>query len=81
MAVSNASKQYLAVCERAKHAICVVHDLANPTRKPKMLTSTEYTASEFIDVKFAHSAERQQNFLLTMTGEPDYLLIIWLWDK
>lgn len=59
MNVSNIiPKQYLAVCEKSSQAICVVHDLVNTNRKPKYLTSSEYDADSFTDVRFAHTEER-----------------------
>jgi hypothetical protein len=45
------------------------------------LTTNESVATEFIDVKFAYSDEKLTNFLFTLTGEPDYRLVVWLWDK
>lgn len=80
LAVSNVPRKYLAVCERAKQAVCIIYDLTQQ-KKPRYLTSNEYTATEFVDVKFAYSEEKLSNFVLTMTGKPDYRVIIWLWDK
>lgn len=67
MAISP-SKRNLAVCERADHAVCFVYDLHAPNRKPRVLTSTEIDAAEFVDVKFAHSSEKLTNFLLTLVS-------------
>ena len=67
MAVSNISKRYLAVCEEAKHALCIVYDLHTLKRK-KILTSSEIHASKFIDVKFGYSEEKLTNFLVTLVS-------------
>lgn len=45
-------KKFLAVCEKAERALCIVYDLATNKRK-KILTSTDYNAREFISVAFS----------------------------
>ena len=51
LAVSPA-KKYLAVCEKAERALCIVYDLTTLKRR-KILTSTDYSAKEFISVAFS----------------------------
>ena len=68
MAVSNVNKRFLAVCEEAKQALCVVYDLQTLKRR-KILTSSEIQSSKFTDVKFAYSEEKLTNFLMTLVSE------------
>jgi hypothetical protein len=76
----NQTKRYLAVCERSTQAICFVYDMHTLKRR-RVLTSSELQANEFTQVSFAYSEEKLHNYLLTLSGEPDYRVIIWLWDK
>ena len=48
-------KRLLAVCERAKQAICSIYDTTTFKRK-KILTSTEYNACEFVAAAFNNTA-------------------------
>lgn len=66
MAVSH-SKKYLAVCERASQAICFVYEL-NTLKRRRVITSSESSAQEFVDVKFAYSEEKLTNFLFTLVS-------------
>ena len=50
-------------------------------KRRRVLTSSELQAKEFTQVSFAYSEEKLHNYLLTLSGEPDYRVIIWLWDK
>lgn len=59
------SRKYVAVCEKAERALCMVWDIsgvsANPVVQPKrkkILTSTDYLAKEFISVAFAPTNEK-----------------------
>jgi len=72
------SKKFLAVCERAERAVCCVFDMTTMKRR-KVLTSTEFSAQEFVSVNFAPSNEK--SMLVTLTSEPDFMVIIWIWDK
>ena len=68
MAISNVNnRRYLAVCEEARQALCVVYDLHTLKRK-KILTSSEIKSSKFTDVKFAYSEEKLTNFLVTLVS-------------
>ena len=67
MAVSNVNKRFLAVCEEARQAICIIYDLTTLKRR-KILTSSEVQSSKFTDVKFAYSEEKLNNFLLTLVS-------------
>lgn len=59
------SRKHIAVCERAERAICIIYDLENliknptvPAKRKKVLSSSDYTAKDFICVCFAPSAEK-----------------------
>ena len=59
------SKKFVAICEKAERALCMVWDIsgvaANPVIQPKrrkILTSTDYIAKEFISVAFAPNNEK-----------------------
>lgn len=86
MAVSPVKKQFLAVCERAERAVCVIYDISGlgqnpplPPKRRKVLSSSDYTAKEFISVCFAPTAEK--SMLATLTGKDCYKVILWNWDK
>lgn len=59
------SRKHLAVCERAERAICVIYDISGlaqnppiPPKRKKILSSSDYSAKEFICVAFAPTAEK-----------------------
>lgn len=62
LALSN-SKRFLAVCEKAKQALCIIYDLQGvshgqqPKRK-KILTSHDYYAKEFVSAVFSPHHEK-----------------------
>jgi hypothetical protein len=41
-------------------------------------STVQYQSKEFLSVCFAPKTEKHH--LLTLTGEPDYMLIFWKWD-
>jgi hypothetical protein len=68
----------VAVCEKSERAICLIWDIsgvaANPVVLPKrrkVLTSTDYSAKEFISVAFAPTNEK--SLLATLVG---YIFIL-----
>ena len=67
LAVSQ-GKKYLAVCEKAERALCIVYDLATLKRR-KVLTSTDYNAREFISVAFSASNEKSLLCTLVSTSQ------------
>lgn len=67
MAISP-NKKYLALCERAEQAVCLIYEL-NTLKRRRILTSEEFASKEFIDVKFAYSEEKLTNFLLTLVSD------------
>lgn len=67
------SRKYVAICEKAERAICLVWDISgissNPPVAPKrrkVLTSSEYNAKEFLSVAFAPTNEK--SLLVTLVS-------------
>ena len=77
-------KKYLAVCEKAPQAICVVYELKTLKQK-RVLTSSEIGASEFVGLSFARSEkDKLQQYLCTLTNrcaDGQFRLVVWLWEK
>lgn len=71
-------KKYIAICERAEKAQCFIFDTTTQRRR-KCLVANECESQEYISVAFSPANEK--NFLITLSGEPDYMLIFWQWDK
>jgi hypothetical protein len=74
----SAAKKFIAVCEKAEKAVCVVYDAITHKRR-RILTSTEINAKEFISAAF--SPLNEKSLLCTLSGEPEYKVILWTWDK
>jgi len=72
------NKGYIAICEKAEKAQCSIYD-TNTSRKRKTLTASDSNAQEFISVAFSPVNERSH--LITLSGEPDWTLMFWKWDK
>ena len=74
------NKKFLAVAERATQAICIIYDITTLKRK-KICTTGDCVSKSFTSLAFANSDQKSEQFLVTLTGEPDYRAIIWLWEK
>ncbi len=74
MAISD-NKKFLAICEKAKQAICFIYEVATLKRR-RIITSSESVAKEFIDVRFAHSEDKMTNFLLTLVSICSFLFCV-----
>jgi hypothetical protein len=74
------NKKEIAVCEKAENAVCVIYEMSTLKRR-KILCSTDYASTTFTAVNFAKSSEKLNQFIVTITGEPDYRAIVWLWEK
>ena len=67
------SKRYLAVCEKAERALCIIYDMhplslmppQNPKRK-KILTSHDCNSREFVSVAF--DPHHEKTFLATISA-------------
>ena len=79
MALS-ANKKEIAICEKSDHAICVIYELSSLKRR-KVLCSNDCASKSFTAVAFAKSQEKLNQYLVTLSGEPDYRAIVWLWEK
>lgn len=77
-------KKYLAVCEKAPQAICVVYELKTLKQK-RVLTSSEIGATEYVGLSFARSEkDKLQQYLCTLTNrcsDGQFRLVVWLWEK
>ena len=77
------SKKYLAVCEKSKWATCTIYDIISQKKKKTLpdpdIDCSDYTSGEFLSACFSPKAENQ--FIITLTGAPDWLLLLWDWDK
>lgn len=71
-------KGYIAICEKGEKAQCSIFD-TNTSRRRKTLTASDLSATEFISVAFSPVNER--SLLITLSGEPDWTLMFWKWDK
>jgi hypothetical protein len=78
-------KKYVAVCEKSSLAMCTIYDI-HSQKKVKVLPDqdlkcTDFEAKEFLSVCFnPMSSKAEGKQLITLTGEPDWLLILWNWD-
>lgn len=79
MALS-AGRTLLAVCEKAAQAICVIYDM-NTLKRRRVITSSDCGSKAFTAVNFSKSNEKSTQYLVTISGEPDFSVIVWLWDK
>lgn len=77
MAIS-ANRRYLAVSECGEKATITVYDLQHEQgRKRKVLTAGEIPLQEFACMAFSPDSK----YLIGQTGGPDWMLILWLWEK
>ena len=72
------SGRFLAIGEKSERAVAFVFDLHNMKRK-KSLTTSDIMSTEFISMAF-HPFHEQKTFI-TMGGEPDWVLVMWNWDR
>ena len=79
----SASKKYLAVCEKTTRALCTIYDI-NSQKKKKTLPDPDvdcrdYESREFLSACF--NPKDENRYIITLTGQPDWQLILWDWDK
>jgi len=67
------SRKYVAVCEKAERAICIIWDVSGITSNPpaapkrrKVLTSSDYNSKEFLSAAFAPTNEK--SMLVTLVS-------------
>lgn len=71
------SRKYLAVCERAEHAVMSVYHIASQ-KKSKLLPQgapLDVASNEFVTAAFSGDSK----MLAAVTG--DFTIVLWLWDK
>lgn len=91
-----ANRKLLAVCERANKAVCSVYNVQkflegikdkkagshvfdqSNFKKKRVLISSEYDAREFLSADFCPDNDK---LIATVTGKPDFKVILWIWDK
>ena len=71
-------KKHIAIWERAAKAQCSIFDTAT-SRRRKTLTANDLNSTDFISVAFSPSNEKEH--LITLSGEPDWTLMFWNWNK
>ncbi|XP_029362494.1 cilia- and flagella-associated protein 57 isoform X2 [Echeneis naucrates] len=70
--------RYLAVSECGDKATITVFDLQHEQgRKRKVLTAGDIPAQEFVCLAFSPDSK----YLIGQTGGPEWMLILWLWEK
>ena len=74
----SASGRFLAMGEKTDRAVAFVFDLHTMKRK-KHLTTSEIMSTEFVSMAFHPFHEHKT--LITMGGEPDWMLVLWNWDR
>jgi hypothetical protein len=78
------SKKFLVICEKATRAVWTIYEIQHQKVRRSLLKGDQegtafYQSKEFLSVSF--SAKNEKHHLLTLTGEPDYQLILWKWDQ
>ena len=87
LVVSHEEKpKYLAVCEKGERAQVTIYETSNlKTRKrilpcePNQLSEHVTNAQEFLSCAF--SPKQSQQYLITLSGEPDWKVIFWQWER
>uniref|UniRef100_A0A8C6TUU5 Cilia and flagella associated protein 57 n=1 Tax=Neogobius melanostomus TaxID=47308 RepID=A0A8C6TUU5_9GOBI len=74
----SANRRYLAASESGERATITVFDLQHEQgRKRKVLTAGDFQVQEFICMAFSPD----NKYLIGQTGGPEWVLILWLWEK
>ncbi|XP_043941309.1 cilia- and flagella-associated protein 57 [Protopterus annectens] len=71
--------RYLAVAEKGSDkATVTVYDLQIiPSKKRKVLSVSDFAVQEFVSLAFSPDSR----YLITQTGQPEWTLVYWMWDK
>lgn len=80
----SASKKFLVICERAARAVWTIYEIQHQKVRRSLLkgdteSTAQYQSKEFVAVTF--SPKNEKHHLLTLTGEPDWAVILWKWDS
>lgn len=78
------SQRFIAICERATPRAQVTIFEVISKKKRKTLPEPEienlsFECQEFLSCAFAPETEKQH--LITLSGEPDWCIIVWQWDQ
>ncbi|XP_028262443.1 cilia- and flagella-associated protein 57 [Parambassis ranga] len=74
----SANQRYLAVSECGERATITVFDLQHEQgRKRKVLSAGDTPVQEFVSLAFSPDSK----YLIGQTGDPEWMLIFWLWEK
>ncbi|XP_042364189.1 cilia- and flagella-associated protein 57 [Plectropomus leopardus] len=74
----SANRRYLAVSECGERATITVFDLQHEQgRKRKVLNTGDMPVQEFVCMAFSMDSK----YLIGQTGGPEWMLILWLWEK
>lgn len=74
--VLSPSRKYLAVSERAEHAqVSIFH--VGSQRRYRVVSCADVLSHTFVSAAFSADSK----VLAAVGGEPDFALVVWLWDK
>nr|XP_004559935.1 cilia- and flagella-associated protein 57 isoform X2 [Maylandia zebra] len=74
----SSNRRYLAVSDYGERATVTVFDLQHEQgRKRKVLSAGDMSVQEFICIAFSPDSK----YLIGLTGSPEWMLILWLWEK
>ncbi|XP_073400639.1 cilia- and flagella-associated protein 57 isoform X1 [Dendrobates tinctorius] len=73
------NRRYLAMSEKTPDkATITIYDLASmPFKKRKVLSATDFTAHEFVNLAFSPDSK----YLVALSGSPEWQIILWMWEK
>ena len=78
------NKRFLAYALEADPAIIIVCDLKHKKKKTKILTCSEIKSNKYVSLIFRKEEEKKMKkapYLLSITGGPDHILLMWNWEK
>jgi hypothetical protein len=73
------SKRYVAICQRAAKAKCIIYDIHTQKLKQTLpdqdIETDDYEAMDFLSASFPVKNENTQ--MITLTGAPDWMVLLW----
>ena len=73
------SNRFVAICQRAEKAKCIIYDIHTQKLKQTLpdqdIDTDDYEAKEFLSAAFPVKNEQTQ--MVTLTGAPDWVLLLW----
>ena len=65
--------------------MCTIFDIHSQKKKKTLpdqdVACNDYESKEFLSCAFSTKKELEGNILITLTGEPDWMLMLWDWEK